>query len=196
MLPLSAPFRDEAAASGAQATAVSLTQGDMEHNNQPDRAVARVVTMDVVVALIVLAIGAIVVYESYQLGWKWGSDGPEAGYFPFYIGSLICISAAVVFVQSALRFRSDAKIFVEREQLKQVLIVLIPTVAYVVGVGLIGIYVSALAFIGLFMRFVGKYSWLRSALVGLGVSVVAFVLFEIWFKIPLPKGPVESLLGY
>ncbi|MDH3288179.1 MAG: tripartite tricarboxylate transporter TctB family protein [Betaproteobacteria bacterium] len=168
----------------------------MEERNESNRALARVVTIDMVVALIVFALGALVVYESYQLGSSWGSDGPQAGYFPFYIGLLICISGTMVFVQSLLRLRSDAKVFVERAQLKQVMIVLIPTVAYVLSVQLIGIYVSAMVFIGLFMRFVGKYRGLRSAIVGVTVSVIAFALFEIWFKIPLPKGPVESLLGY
>lgn len=160
------------------------------------RALARIVTVDLVVAVIIFALGAVVVYESHELGSSWGSDGPEAGYFPFYVGSLICISAVVIFVQSFLRLRSDTKVFVERGQLKQVMIVLIPTVAYVVGVQTIGIYVSALIFIALFMRLVGKYSWLRSVLVGLGVGAAAFMLFEVWFKIPLPKGPVETLLGY
>jgi hypothetical protein len=46
------------------------------------------------------------------------------------------------------------------------------------------------------MQLVGKYSLLRSALVGLGVSVTAFMLFEVWFRIPLPKGPFERLIGY
>jgi putative tricarboxylic transport membrane protein len=46
------------------------------------------------------------------------------------------------------------------------------------------------------MRIAGHYTWLRSTVVGLGVSVGAFVMFEIWFKIPLPKGPLENLLGY
>ena len=168
----------------------------MEQNSEAGRALARVVSVDMAVAVIVFALGALVLYESHELGSSWGSDGPEAGYFPFYIGLLICISAAVVFVQSAVRWRSDAKVFVERGQLKQVMIVLLPTVAYVIGVDVIGIYVSALVFIGLFMRFVGKYSWLRSGVVGVSVSVIAFLLFEIWFKIPLPKGPVETLLGY
>ncbi len=157
---------------------------------------ARVVTVDLIVALIILALGALVVYESRQLGASWGSDGPQAGYFPFYIGLLICVSSAVVLVQSVLRLRTAAKAFVELGQLKQVLIVLIPTVVYVLCVQLIGIYVSATFFIALFMRLVGKYSWLRSASVGLAVSAVAFMLFEIWFLIPLPKGPVENLLGY
>ena len=165
-------------------------------NSESGRVVARIVTVDLVVALIVFALGALVVYESHELGSSWGSDGPEAGYFPFYVGLLVCISSTVIFVQALLRLRADTKVFVERGQLKQVMIVLVPTVAYVVGVQTIGIYVSAMVFIGLFMRFVGKYGWLRSVLVGAGVAVAAFLLFEVWFKIPLPKGPVEELLGY
>jgi len=95
-----------------------------------------------------------------------------------------------------LRLRSDMKVFVERGPLKQVMIVLIPTIAYVLCVQLIGIYVSATVFIGLFMRLIGRYSWLRSVAVGLAVSVTSFMLFEVWFLIPLPKGPIENLLGY
>lgn len=168
----------------------------MEQKDESTRAVARVVTVDLVVALIIVAFGALVVFESYRLGSSWGSDGPQAGYFPFYIGLLICISGAVVAVQCVPRFRADTKVFVERGQLKQVLTVLLPTMAYVLSVQLIGIYVSAMAFIGLFMRFIGRYGWLRSGLVGLSVGVAAFLVFEIWFEIPLPKGPVESLIGY
>ncbi len=168
----------------------------MEQNSQSGRVLARVVTVDLVVALIVFALGALVVYESRELGSSWGSDGPQAGYFPFYIGLLICLSGAVVFVQSMLRLRADAKAFVAAGQLKQVMIVLVPTVVYVLCVQLVGLYLSAAVFIALFMRLVGKYTWLRSLVVGLTVSVASFMLFEVWFLIPLPKGPVESLLGY
>jgi hypothetical protein len=168
----------------------------MEHSNEPGRVAARVVTVDLAVAFVVALLGAVVIYESYQLGSRWDEDGPQAGYFPFYIGCFVAISGLLVFVQALLRLRSDTKTFVEWGQLKQVMIVLLPTLAYILCVQLIGIYVSATVFIGLFMRFVGKYGWLRSASVGLGVGVVSFLLFEVWFKIPLPKGPVESWLGY
>jgi uncharacterized membrane protein (DUF4010 family) len=75
-------------------------------------------------------------------------------------------------------------------------VILLPSTIYVLGVQFIGIYVSSALFIALFMRLAGKYSWIRSIAVGAGVSVSAFFMFEIWFKIPLPKGPLESLLGY
>ena len=168
----------------------------MENNNESAHRAVRIVTMDVVVAALILALGALVVYESNRLGSGWDENGPQAGYFPFYIGLLICICSAVVFVQSFVKLRTDRRVFVRLDQFKQVLVILLPSAAYVLGVQLIGIYVPSAVFIVLFMKFVGKYRWLRSAAVGLGVSVSAFMLFEIWFKIPLPKGPLERLLGY
>jgi len=149
-----------------------------------------------VVAVIIFALGAIVAWDSYRLGTSWGAEGPQAGYFPFYLGLLICISSAVVFVQSMTKFRESTEMFVQREQLKQVMIILLPSTVYVLGIELVGIYVSSAVFICLFMRIIGRYTWLRSVAVGAGVSLATFPLFEIWFTIPLPKGPLEALLGY
>jgi hypothetical protein len=168
----------------------------MEHGNESAGRSVRVVTMDLIVAALIFALGALVAYESYRLGSRWGADGPDAGYFPFYVGLLVCISSGAVFVQSLLRLKHDTKIFVRWDQFRQVLVILLPAAAYVVGIQLIGIYVPSAVFIGLFMRFAGRYSWLRSVVVGVAISVAAFLLFEVWFKIPLPKGPFEQLLGY
>ena len=156
----------------------------------------RTVVVDLVVAVLVFALGALVVWGSYSLGSSWDSNGPQAGYFPFYVGLIICICGATVLVQSALRLSSDRSIFVTYSQLKQVLVILVPSTIYVAGIQFLGLYVPSAIFIGLFMKLVGKYSWLRSIVVGLAVAASAFVLFEIWFKIPLPKGPVEHLLGF
>jgi len=168
----------------------------MADNHESAQAGSRIVVIDLTVAVLVFMIGATVGYESYRLGASWGSDGPQAGYFPFYIGLLICVCSAVVFVQSYIKLATDRRVFVTAGQFKQVLVILLPSTVYVLGVQLIGIYVPSALFIGLFMSFVGKYHSLRSTAVGLGVSVSAFVLFEIWFKIPLPKGPLERLIGY
>lgn len=168
----------------------------MAHDSQTAQGGTRTATVELVVAIIIFLLGALVDYDSYRLGAGWASDGPQAGYFPFYIGLLICISSAVVGVQAALRLKRDRQVFVQRDQLKQVMVILVPSTVYVLGIQYIGIYVSSVVFIGLFMKIVGKYTWLRSVAVGVAVSVAAFVLFEIWFTIPLPKGPLESLLGY
>jgi hypothetical protein len=41
----------------------------------------------------------------------------------------------------------------------------------------------------------GKYSYLKSALVASSISSALFVLFEIWFLLPLPKGIMETWIG-
>ena len=168
----------------------------MEQNHEPATGGARTVIADLVTAAVIFTLGALVSYDSHRLGSSWGADGPQSGYFPFYIGLLICVSSAVVFVQSLLKLKSDKQVFVSVPQLKQVLIILVPSTLYVLGVQLIGIYVPSAVFIGLFMKIMGKYSWLRSVVVSLAVSAIAFLMFEIWFKIPLPKGPFEALIGY
>ena len=168
----------------------------MSENQESGEGGTRVVVLDLVVAAIIFGLGALVGWDSYRIGASWGADGPQTGYFPFYIGLITCICGAAVFVQGLLKLGTDKSVFVTPEQFKQVLVILVPSTVYVLGVQLIGIYISSAIFIALFMRIAGKYSWLRSTVVGLGVSVSAFVMFEIWFKIPLTKGPIENLLGY
>jgi hypothetical protein len=168
----------------------------MEQNQETSPASVRIVSVDLVVAVLIFTLGALVAWDSHRLGSSWGSDGPQAGYFPFFVGLLICFCSVVVFVQSLRQLKTDHAVFATFEQLKQVMVILGPSIGYVVGVQYIGLYVSSAIFILGFMKVVGKYSWLRSLLVGAGVSVISFVLFEIWFKIPLPKGPVENLLGF
>ncbi len=168
----------------------------MAHEPQAADGAVRTAVVDLVVAVLVFLVGALVVYDSNRLGSGWAPDGPQAGYFPFYIGMLICISGVVVGVQAALQLAKDRQVFVLGSQLRQVMVILLPSTVYVLGVQYIGIYRSSAVFIGLFMRLVGKSSSLRSAAVGVGVSVVAFLLFEIWFTIPLPKGPLETMMGY
>ena len=46
------------------------------------------------------------------------------------------------------------------------------------------------------MMWLGNYNWLVAAAVGIVVPVLTFLMFEVWFLVPLPKGPVENFLGF
>jgi len=166
----------------------------MRHDNS-DRPAASTRTLELVVSALLFALGALVIWDSVRLGAKWGDDGPQAGYFPFYIGLLICLSTGVVFFRALGDKNKAAKVFVTRGQFALVLKMLVPSVVYVVFIKLLGIYVASTVFIAFFMKWLGKYPWAKTVGVALGVSVVFFLLFEVWFKVPLPKGPLESWLG-
>ena len=150
---------------------------------------------EIVVAAVILALGLLVVWDSMRLGSTWAPDGPRPGYFPFYIGLIIIVSSIANIVRALAVPKAKDKVFVERGQLKLVLAVLVPAAIFAAAVTWIGIYVSAAIFIAFFMRWLGKYTWWKVAAVSLGASAVFYTIFERWFLVPLPKGPLESLLG-
>ena len=161
------------------------------------RVAFRQKSAEIAVAALFFIAGAIVIKDSVRLGFGWQEvHGPQPGYFPFYVGLIICISSVINLVRALLLLRgAKNKAFVEVEQLKLVLTVLVPTALYAAAVTWIGIYVSSSVFIAFFMRWLGKYVWWKVAAVSLGASAVFFVIFEKWFQVPLPKGPLENLLG-
>jgi putative tricarboxylic transport membrane protein len=155
--------------------------------------------MEIIVATALLLVGALIAGASAKLGARWGDDGPQAGYFPFYIGAMIVISSLVTLIQALLRQTSNpGNAFVERGQLRQILAVLLPAVVYVLAIQWFGIYLSSAVYIAVFMVWLGKYPWWKSILVGVAVCVCLYMMFEIWFQVPLHKGTLYdplSLIG-
>ncbi|MDM0043461.1 tripartite tricarboxylate transporter TctB family protein [Variovorax dokdonensis] len=154
--------------------------------------------VEAVVAAMLLILGIVVMTESRRLGAGWTSDGPGAGYFPFYIGLIITISALGIFYQAVLSKKRNTEVFVDGEQLRRVLSVLVPAAVYVLGVSIFGLYIASAVYIALFMIVLGKFSWIKGVLVGVIVNTIFFCMFEVWFKVPLYKGMLDPLafLGY
>lgn len=174
---------------------------DDQSSSGGGRAVVSTRTVEIAVAVVLLTLGAIVVFDSYRMGSKWGSDGPQSGYFPFYIGLLICISSVITLAQAAFGKSAEAAAstpFVLWGPFKMVLTVLLPAALYVAGIKYVGVYVASAIYIAVFMIWLGKYSWSKGIAVGLGVNVILFLMFEVWFKVPLFKGVLNPLgfLGY
>jgi uncharacterized membrane protein YiaA len=151
--------------------------------------------MEIVTALMFIIVGIVVMVGSLKLGAKWGSDGPESGYFPFYLSLIILVCSSVTLIQSIRAKELADETFVEREPFRQVMAVLVPAALFVLGVQLIGIYVAGVIYITFFMVWLGKYAVWKALAVGLGVSVVLYMMFEYWFQIPLPHGSLFNPLA-
>ncbi len=165
---------------------------DMDPQHESPSAVSNR-SMEIIVAAVTFALGALVISDSLRLGIGWGDEGPKAGYFPFYIGLIICIGSVVNAVLASLNRKAGS--FVSTAQLKDVMRALVPMVLFVGLIGFLGLYVAGAVYIAFFMRWIGKYSWPKVAGVSLGTTIAFFVVFDLWFKVPLVKGPLEALLG-
>lgn len=175
-----------------------MSEHDLVPDHQPGKNERTVSTrsMELIVAALLMLAAGVVIEDSLRVGAGWGEFGPEPGYFPFYIGVIMFVSSLVTFLVHIFTRAPDLSNFVDRSALKLVLQVLVPSAAYVVLIGFLGLYVASAIFIVFFMCWLGRYSLLKAVPVGVGISVALFWLFETMFLIPLPKGPLEAALGY
>jgi len=175
-----------------------MSEAHPESGETPQRVLARNCTVDAVVAAVLFIVGAVVVVQARALGAEWTSDGPGSGYFPFYIGLILCIASAGIFYQAVVSKKRDTRAFVDREQFIRVLSVFVPAIFYVIVITFVGIYIASAIYIAVFMIVLGKYPAWKAAFIGVVVSAAFFAMFEVWFKVPLYKGTLDPLafLGY
>jgi hypothetical protein len=156
--------------------------------------------VDVITAALLLLLSALVMYDALQLGAGWGTEGPQSGFFPFWLAALLGAVSAALCIQAWRRGQDEA--FVTRERFVPVIKVLGPLTGFVVltdppgpwqGVGL---YVAAGLYLAFYMRWVGRHDWRTVVALATVVPVVTFLIFETWFLVPMPKGPVEAWFGY
>lgn len=152
-------------------------------------------SVDIIVSLLLLALACVLGWDSWRIGASWASDGPQAGYFPFYLSVAMGLAAIWGLVTQLLK-RGITGQFVDREQLGRVLKVLVPTIAFVLATQLIGIYVSSFLLVAGFMWWVGSLSPVTSLVTATLFTVAMFVTFEIAFHVIMPKGPLEAALGF
>jgi putative tricarboxylic transport membrane protein len=149
---------------------------------------------DLTVAAMLIAGGALVLWDALRLGIGWGTDGPKSGFFPFWLAAAMIVACVGIIVQAWRR--ADRQPFVSRTALAPVLKVLGPAVGFVLVMEWLGMYVASTLYMAVYMRWIGRYSWALVILVSVAFPVITFWIFELWFLVPMPKGPLEAWLGY
>jgi len=151
-------------------------------------------TAEVTTASILILLGGLVIVDALRLGVGWGTDGPKSGFFPFWLALIMVVVCAVIVVQQARKATVHA--FVEPDKLRPVLKVLWPALCAVALMQWLGLYVASALYMAFYMRWVGRHSWPAVLLLSLGIPIATFLIFEQWFLVPMPKGPLEAWLGY
>ena len=150
--------------------------------------------MEVMVACLAAIAGMVVAGGSLELGVGWGSSGPDAGYFPFYVGLLLAIAGFANAIWTLVIHRGEGELFIEHEQAMRVLGFFLPMVAFVAITLVLGLYVGSALYLFYVAWRHGKHHPLWAAALGIGFSIFMFLIFDVVFKIPLLKGPLEAFL--
>jgi putative tricarboxylic transport membrane protein len=149
--------------------------------------------VEIGVGAVIVLLGVIAVIGSLQVGIGWGAEGPKSGFFPFWIGLIVIATSLYNLVRAYTH--GSRKLFASWMEIAQVLKVVLPLTIYVGVIPWLGIYIASALLIAGFMRWIGHYGWLLIVAISIGLPVITYVTFEMWFLVPLPKGPLEDLLG-
>jgi putative tricarboxylic transport membrane protein len=145
---------------------------------------------DIVVALLLMLIGLLVIWDSVRIGFGWGMSGPEAGFFPFYmaLGIVICTFFIVLRAMRIYRKEGPGKTLVQEGGLLPILWVLLPAVGMVLLTELTGLHLATVFYLAFYMRVVGKIHLAKVVLISIIVPLAVYILFDRVFLIPLPEG--------
>jgi putative tricarboxylic transport membrane protein len=166
-----------------------------EENPTAAQPVVGMRSVEVVVYLILLGAALLLGYDNWRTGMSWEADGPQAGYFPFYLSALLG-AASVYGLVSKLMEGGASDAFVTREQFRRVMQVFVPTLLFCLFMQWLGLYVASFLLITGFMWIIGRIALWKSLLAGLLFSVIMFLTFDVAFDVIMPKGPLEAAFGY
>jgi putative tricarboxylic transport membrane protein len=153
-------------------------------------------TVDIAVSLMLLGLAALFGFDNWRTGISWAPEGPEAGYFPFYLSIILALASLYGLLSAALRRPQSSGIFVTRDQLRRVMQVLVPTVLFCLFTQWLGLYVASFLLIAGFMIFIGRIMVWKSLATAFLFSLLMFLTFEVAFDVIMPKGPLEAAFGF
>jgi hypothetical protein len=177
---------------------LNVTQGapDAVAVSKPDRALVGKKAVEAVVMILLFGISAVLAWDNVRTGIGWQPDGPEAGYFPFYLSLLLGGSALYGLADAVLWRESRGEAFVTRAQFVRVLLVLIPATLFVLLTQFLGIYIASFLLVVGFMHWIGRIALWKSLLTAIVFAGIIFFTFEVSFNVIMPKGPIERALGF
>jgi putative tricarboxylic transport membrane protein len=158
-------------------------------------AVTSIRTVDMVVSVLLVGFAALMGYDNWKTGMSWAFDGPEAGYFPFYL-SVVLGGASLYGLVASYRSKAEAgTTFVTRDQFRRVLQVFVPTLLFILVTQWLGIYVASFLLVAGFMRFIGHIAWWKCLVTSVVFTAAMFIVFDVAFDVIMPKGPLEAAFG-
>jgi putative tricarboxylic transport membrane protein len=151
--------------------------------------------LELAAAAVVFTLGSLAVIGALEHDIWWAADGPPSGYFPFRLGLVLMAASTAIAIQALASGARGREQVLSRESVMRMLGFFVPLIAYVATAQVLGLYIATALYLAFVLRTMGKHPWHTSAAVAFSVPAASWVLFEVWFTVPLLKGPVERWLG-
>jgi putative tricarboxylic transport membrane protein len=138
---------------------------------------------------------AAVMAQAVHVGAKWVDAQPGPGFFPFLLGGLLFLCAAIVLARSAFaQAPPTAHFFENRTGMESVVKVLATATGMLALTWLIGFRTASIIYLFVYLRFIGKHRWTTTIALSLLIPIAGYVVFEKVLQILLPRGIYSGVL--
>jgi len=146
------------------------------------RSADRVTAALLLAFAVAFSVGAL---KSYQ--W-WGSGGPGPAFMPFWLGLVMAILALMMLIKSLKEKNAGAAWLPRGEGLRDMLVVLAATVAFVALLNVTGMIIGTALYLAVLIRYLGRHPWWMTLAIALAAAGFNWLVFVHWLRVPMPEG--------
>ena len=146
------------------------------------RSADRVTAVLLLAFSVAFAAGALKYYS-----W-WGPVGPGSAFLPVWLG-LVMGLLALGFLIRSLKAQNPGEAWLPRgEGLRDMLIVIGVTVAFIALLGVTGMVVGTALYLVILVRYLGRHRWWVTIAIAAAAAGFNWLVFVHWLRVPMPEG--------
>ena len=118
----------------------------------------------------------------------WDPGGPGSAFVPFWLGLVMALLASMMLVRSLKEKDPGAAWLPRGEGLRDMLVVLGATVAFVALLNVLGMVIGTALYLLFLMRYLGRHRWWVTIAVAASAAGFNWLVFVHWLHVPMPEG--------
>ena len=143
---------------------------------------------DRVTAVLLFAFSVAFVAGALKYYSWWGSGGPGSAFLPFWLGLVMACLALGMLVKSVKDPNRGASWLPRGEGLRDLLVVLGITTAFVAFLNVTGMVISTAVYLLILVRYLGRHRWWVTIAIALAAAIFNWLVFVHWLRVPMPEG--------
>jgi hypothetical protein len=122
-----------------------------------------------------------------QYQW-WGAGGPGPAFLPFWLGLVMALLALTMLIKNIKRKDAGEAWFPRGEGLRDMLVVLAVTVAFVALLNVTGMIIGTALYLVFLIKYLGKHPWWMTLAIAAAAAGFNWLVFVRWLRVPMPEG--------